>query len=115
MDYFWKNYQYLCAKKGVSVYAAAKECGVKGTGTVSYWKKGSRPNAENLNSMLEYFNVKPYDLMYTDIEETERLASSAAPIVNDALLVSIQKLTPQQRTLVQGFIAGLIANSENSL
>ena len=115
MDNFWKNYQYLCAKHNLSVYEAAKKCGVSSSATVSYWKKGSRPKAENLNKMLELFNVEPFQLMYSDLEEEERMARFPQPTVNDPLYLSIQKLNPQQRTLVQGFIAGLMANSENSL
>lgn len=115
MDNFWKNYQYLCSKKGVSVYEAAKACGVKGTGTVSYWRKGSKPNTDNLNRMLEYFGVDPYELVYGDIEASDKADSLAGRISNDPLYNAILNLTPQQRTLVQGFIAGLMAKSDISL
>ena len=115
MDNFWKNYQYLCAKKGVSVYDAAKACGVKGTGTVSYWRRGSRPNTENLNNMVNYFGVDPYELVHGDIEAQEKAAREFALATDDPLYNAIQKLTPQQRTLVQGFIAGLRANSDMPL
>ena len=115
MDNFWKNYQYLCAKKGVSVYEAAKACGVKGTGTVSYWKHGSKPNADNLNKMVEYFGVDAYQLVYGDIEAADKANSFAGKAINDPLYNAILNLTPQQRTLVQGFIAGLMAKSDISL
>ena len=115
MDNFWKNYQYLCAKKGVSVYEAAKACGVKGTGTVSYWKRGSRPNTDNLNRMLEYFGVDPYELLYGDLEASAKAAMFSDKMSDDPLYNAIINLTPQQRTLVQGFIAGLMAKSDISL
>lgn len=115
MDNFWKNYQYLCAKKGVSVYEAAKACGVKGTGTVSYWRKGSKPNTDNLNRMLDYFGVDPYELVYGDVEAADKAGTLATQAANDPLYNAILRLTPQQRTLVQGFIAGLMAKSDISL
>lgn len=115
MDNFWKNYQYLCAKKGVSVYEAAKACGVKGTGTVSYWKKGSKPNSDNLNRMMDYFGIDAYSLIHDDIEQRERNNMFTTKAAEDPLYNAILKLSPHQRTLVQGFIAGLRANSDISL
>ena len=115
MSNFWKNYQYLCSKKGVSVYEAAKACGVKGTGTISYWRQGSKPNADNLNRMLEYFGVGAYDLVHGDIEASDKANDISYQAANDPLYNAITRLTPQQRTLVQGFIAGLMAKSDISL
>ncbi len=115
MDYFWSNYQYLCAKKGVSVYEAARQCGVKSSASVSYWKNGSRPKAENLNKMLDYFDVDPHELFHVDLTCKDKYAADAAKFSNDPLYNQILKLTPQQRSVVQGFIAGLMANTDNSL
>lgn len=115
MDNFWKNYQYLCAKKGVSVYEAAKACGIKSSGTVSYWRNGSRPNAETLNNMLAYFGVDPFEFIHGDIEAHDRAKQFQSQVADDPLYSAILKLTPQQRILVMGFIAGLSANSDNSV
>lgn len=114
MDYFWKNYQFLCAKKGVSVYTAAKECGVQSSASVSYWRKGSKPKSENLSRMLQYFDVDPYDFFYVDLEAKEKTAS-IPPAVDDPLYCAIQELSPVQQQLVRGFVAGLKANQTTSL
>ena len=115
MDNFWKNYQYLCAKKGVSIYEAAKACGIKSSGTISYWRQGSKPNAETLNRILDYFDVMPNELIHEDLEAKDKAKQFQSQVADDPLYSAILKLTPQQRILVMGFIAGLSANSDNSL
>lgn len=40
---FWNNYQYLCNKRGVSTYEAARKCGIKSSASVTYWRQGSVP------------------------------------------------------------------------
>lgn len=113
MNNFWKNYQYLCNKKGVSVYEAATANGVTSASSVSYWRKGSTPHVDTLNKLRKYFDVT-YDLVYQDIELLE---SSPAPshLQEDPLYSDIMKLNTTQRTLVKGFIAGLLANQRHPL
>lgn len=107
---FWKNYEFLCRKKGISIYDAAQKCGVMGRGTVSYWRRGSKPNAENLNNMTKFFDVTAYDLMYADLEAEELASRNAAVATNDPLYAAIAKLTPQQKQIVMAFAARLNAN-----
>ena len=53
---FWKRFNYLCAKKGISANAAAKELSIA-SGTVSEWKKGRVPLNSTLKKIADYFDV----------------------------------------------------------
>lgn len=115
MTNFWKNYQYLCERKGLSVYDVAKDCGVKGTGTISYWRQGSKPKTDTLQKICDYFDVSPTDLLHGDLEQKEKSTYAYAQALDDPLYAAIIRLTPEQRVLVKGFIAGLKANSDMPL
>lgn len=111
---FWKNYEYLCQRKGVSVYKAASDCHIKGTSTISYWRRGSKPNAENLNALTEYFGVTASQLIYDDLTAIGQ-TESASRADDDALYYAIKKLSPQQKQVAMAFIAGLTANIDMPL
>lgn len=59
---FWENFFNLCAKKGMSPNAAAKELKIA-SGTVSEWKKGRIPANPTLKKLADYFEVTPQDLL----------------------------------------------------
>ena len=115
MTNFWKNYQYLCEKTGESVYDVAKECGVKGTGTLTYWRQGSKPKSDTLQKICDHFGVTATDLFHNDLEQREKSTYAYAQALDDPLYAAIVNLTPEQRVLVKGFIAGLRANQDISL
>ena len=115
MNNFWLNYQYLCAKNGESVYDVARKFGIKSTSSVVYWKQGSKPKAEVLQQICDYFNVTATDLLHNDLEQREKNAHAYAQALDDPLYAAIVKLTPEQRVLVKGFIAGLRANENMQL
>lgn len=115
MSNFWKNYQYLCEKNGKSVYEVATSCGVKGTGTITYWRQGSKPKADTLQKICDYFGVTATNLFHDDLEQKEKTADAFAQAANDPLYTAILNLTAEQRVLVKGFIAGLRANSDMPL
>lgn len=58
---FWERFNYLCANKGVSANAAAKDLSIA-SGTVSEWKKGRVPLNSTLRKIAEYFDV-PVDYL----------------------------------------------------
>lgn len=58
---FWERFNYLCANKGVSANAAAKDLSIA-SGTVSEWKKGRVPLNSTLKKIAEYFDV-PVDYL----------------------------------------------------
>lgn len=115
MDNFWKNYQYLCSERGETVYDVARKFGIKSTSTVVYWKQGSKPKAEILQQLCEYFGVSATDLLHNDLKQRQNSDPASAQMLNDPLYAAIIKLTPEQRVLVKGFIAGLRANQDNIL
>jgi transcriptional regulator with XRE-family HTH domain len=53
---FWERFYSLCLEKGTKPNPVGKELGVASS-AITYWKKGSFPNAETLNKIAEYFNV----------------------------------------------------------
>lgn len=54
---FWMRFIELCNKSGKSPNAVAAACGVKSSGTVTGWSKGSIPRTPVLHKMADYFHV----------------------------------------------------------
>lgn len=54
---FWTRFIELCNEAGKSPNAVAAACGVKSSGTVTGWSKGSVPRAPILHKMADYFHV----------------------------------------------------------
>lgn len=54
---FWSRFIELCNKAGKSPNAVAAACGVKSSGTVTGWSKGSIPRTPVLHKMADYFHV----------------------------------------------------------
>ena len=54
---FWEIFVRLCQIGGVSPNAVAKKAGVKSSGTVSAWKKGTMPRDGVLKAIADYFGV----------------------------------------------------------
>ena len=53
---FWQNYLSLCAERGKSANAVAKELSIA-SGTVSEWKKGRVPQNSTLKKIADYFGI----------------------------------------------------------
>ena len=60
---FWQNYTSLCNERGISANEAARECGVKSSGTVTGWKNGALPRQNVLKKIADYFNCSVEDLI----------------------------------------------------
>lgn len=60
---FWTNFRLLCMQIGKSPSAVAKEIGMKSTGTVSAWKKGTVPEMPTLEKIADYFGITVADLL----------------------------------------------------
>lgn len=54
---FWSRFIELCNKAGKSPNAVATACGVKSSGTVTGWSKGSIPRTPVLHKLADYFQV----------------------------------------------------------
>ena len=53
---FWKNFILLCAEKGLSANAVAKELSIS-SGAITKWKNGTIPQNATLRKIADYFNV----------------------------------------------------------
>ena len=62
---FWEKFSLLCAQKGVSPNAAAKELSIA-SGTITEWKKGRTPNNVSIKKIANYFGVSPVSLIKED-------------------------------------------------
>ena len=60
---FWTNYVRLCNERGISPNKAARECGIKASGTVTGWKNGSLPRQNVLKKLADYFGCTVSDLL----------------------------------------------------
>ena len=67
---FWTNFVKLCAEDGISPNKLAAQCGVKSTGTVSAWKKGTMPSNKTLSKIADHFKVSVETLINEDALET---------------------------------------------
>lgn len=112
MSDFWKNYVYLCNKRGISTYKAAQECGTTSSGTVSNWRHGTKPNADSLNALTAFFGVTAYELLHCDLEAEDKASRNSANVANDPLYQAIAKLPANKRAIVAAFVAGLNANPD---
>lgn len=54
---FWTRFIELCNEAGKSPNAVAAACGVKSSGTVTGWSKGSIPRTPVLHKLADYFHV----------------------------------------------------------
>ena len=60
---FWENYLRLCNEVGKYPNTVAAEIGVKSSGTVTGWSKGSLPRQNILIKIADYFGVSVSDLL----------------------------------------------------
>lgn len=60
---FWDNYLRLCNKINKAPNVVAAEIGIKSSGTVTGWRKGSLPRQNILIKIADYFGVSVSDLL----------------------------------------------------
>ncbi len=110
---FWNNYQYLCNKRGVSTYEAARKCGIKSSASVTYWRQGSVPKPAILEKIAKLLDVTVSELLGDDLESLDNLANSE--YASDPAYAAVMKLSPKKRALALAYIAGLTAVSDDAL
>lgn len=66
---FWKNFIKLCAEKGVSPNAVARELSIS-SGAVTKWKNGATPQNAKLRLIADYFGVT-VEYFFIDHKETK--------------------------------------------
>ena len=103
---FWENYDYLCRKAGKSANSVAAECGVKSTGTVSSWKKGTLPHSKTLAAIAKYFDISIEDLTGEFIPAKAKEPAGGELVNGDAELTAyLEELRkrPEMRMLFHTF------------
>lgn len=66
---FYDKYKELCAKKGVSPFAAARDLGISSR-TQGNWKQGSSPRFSTLLKIADYFGVDVSYFYHDDESES---------------------------------------------
>ena len=67
---FWENYLSLCAGRGKSANAVAKELSIA-SGTVTEWKKGRVPQNATLKKIADYFGITVENLIGNASDDDE--------------------------------------------
>lgn len=104
---FWSVFVGLCAKRGVSPNAVAKELALS-SGSVTSWKGGAIPRPTTIKKIADYFGVSP-DLF---LAETDDPGIKKAPGINaeglsaarKALLDAVDGLTDEQCEKLLGIV-----------
>lgn len=100
---FWEKYVKLCANKGTSPNAVAKELSIS-SGAVTNWKKGATPHDTKLKRIADYFGVSVDYLIGN--EDTPASPIEAAASVWDLdereqiLLTTFRSTTEEGRQLI---------------
>lgn len=87
---FWSVFVDLCAKRGVSPNAVAKELTLS-SGSVTSWKGGAIPRPTTIRKIADYFGVSP-DLF---LEETDEPGIKKAPATEGEGYTELQKAAIQ--------------------
>lgn len=104
---FWSVFVGLCAQRGVSPNAVAKELALS-SGSVTSWKGGATPRPTTIKKIADYFAVSP-DLF---LAETDNPGIKKAPGINaeglsaarKALLDAVDGLTDEQCEKLLGIV-----------
>ena len=108
---FFDVYKKLCEEHNVTCSRAAQEMGIN-KGTVSVWKKkGTSPQAAQLQKIAEYFGVSADYLLSMD--KKENLISVAADEVDELdkeALEIMRQLPPEKRAAGLAMLRGLLNN-----
>ena len=104
---FWSVFVGLCAQRGVSPNAVAKELALS-SGSVTSWKGGAIPRPTTIKKIADYFAVSP-DLF---LAETDDPSIKKAPGTNaeglsaarKALLDAVDGLTDEQCEKLLGIV-----------
>lgn len=87
---FWSAFVDLCAKRGVSPNAVAKELTLS-SGSVTSWKGGAIPRPTTIKRIADYFGVSP-DLF---LEKTDEPGIKEAPATEGEGYTEVQKAAIQ--------------------
>lgn len=104
---FWSVFVGLCAQRGVSPNAVAKELSLS-SGSVTSWKGGAIPRPTTIKKIADYFAVSP-DLFLagTDdpgIKKAPGINAEGLSAARKALLDAVDDLTDEQCEKLLGIV-----------
>lgn len=104
---FWSVFVGLCAQRGVSPNAVAKELALS-SGSVTSWKCGAIPRPTTIKKIADYFAVSP-DLFLagTDdpsIKKAPGINAEGLSAARKALLDAVDGLTDEQCEKLLGIV-----------
>lgn len=68
---FWSNFSSLCAQRGMSPNAVARDLAIP-SGSITAWKEGSEPRNKTLVKIADYFNVSVAFLLEDHSDKKEK-------------------------------------------
>ena len=89
---FWDKFSSLCAEKGRSANAIAKELSIS-SGCITNWKKGSNPSNSTLKKIADYFGVTAEYLLKDDEGSLDLSAHEIA-------LINAYRAQPQKQPTI---------------
>ena len=104
---FWSVFVGLCAKRGVSPNAVAKELALS-SGSVTSWKGGAIPRPTTIKKIADYFGVSP-DLFLAEtddpsIKKSPGINAEGLSAARKALLDAVDGLTDEQCEKLLGIV-----------
>lgn len=104
---FWSVFVGLCAQRGVSPNAVAKELALS-SGSVTSWKCGAIPRPTTIKKIADYFAVSPdLFLARTDdpsIKKAPGINAEGLSAARKALLDAVDGLTDEQCEKLLGIV-----------
>lgn len=108
-----QNVKHFCKLKGVKPTPACKESGV-GSSFLTDINKGQTPSVAKVQMLAAYLGVTTSQLLgeqEPDEKKNSPDSISAAEAARDEKLITLlTQLTPEESSLVQAFVQGLIAS-----
>lgn len=99
---FWDKFIELCANKGISPNAVAKELSIS-SGAVTKWKNGAVPQNSKLKLISDYFGVTT-EYFFINHNESETQKTDTTDIaVQIKKYLEEQKLSEAEKTLLDLF------------
>lgn len=104
---FWSVFVGLCAQRGVSPNAVAKELALS-SGSVTSWKGGAIPRPTTIKKIADYFAVSP-DLFLAETKvpgqkKTPGINAEGLSAARKALLDAVDGLTDEQCEKLLGIV-----------
>jgi transcriptional regulator with XRE-family HTH domain len=93
---FLEKFLNLCAKKGLSPNAVAKELGIA-SGTISEWKKGRSPKNSTLKKLSDYFGVSVDYLLGKEEQTKQNTPDEPKLTEGEKMLLDLFRRIPEDK------------------